>query len=166
MCLNICDSKHDYMFIAAISSLIISDDKSEVPYLNGDHNYKEWREKILLHLGYMDLDYALRKDEPPVPTESSTESENLLYERWERSNRLSLMFIKSRITTSIRGSIPECESVKDYMKAIDQQFETSNKSLASTMMAKLSSMKLTGIRGVRKHIMEMRDIAAQLKSRD
>ena len=36
--------------------------------------------------------------------------------------------------------------------------------MASTLMSKLSSMKFTGTKGVREHIMEMRDIAARLKS--
>ena len=49
----------------------------------------------------MDLDLALPVDEPLVPTESSTQTEKTSYERWERSNRLSLMFIKSNIGKSI-----------------------------------------------------------------
>ena len=50
------------------------------------------------------------------------------------------------------------------MKAIEEQFVSSDKSLASTLMKKLSSMKHDKSRGVRDHIMEMRDIAAKLKS--
>ncbi|KAF7812722.1 Retrovirus-related Pol polyprotein from transposon TNT 1-94 [Senna tora] len=42
-----------------------------------------WKESILLHLGCLDLDYALRKEEPPVPTAASTPAEIALYERWE-----------------------------------------------------------------------------------
>ena len=34
--------------------------------LKGD-NYKPWKELILLQLGCMDLDYAIRNDEPAVP---------------------------------------------------------------------------------------------------
>ena len=37
--------------------------KCDIPELKGD-NYKVWREKILLHLGWMDIDYAIRKNEP------------------------------------------------------------------------------------------------------
>ena len=76
----------------------------EIPELRGD-NYKVWKERILLHLGWMDIDYAIRKDEPPAVTEESTLGEIALYERWERSNRLSAMFIKTKITASIRGSV-------------------------------------------------------------
>ena len=44
-------------------------------------NYKIWRERVLLHLGYMDIDYAIQKDEPPKVTDASTSVEIVLYER-------------------------------------------------------------------------------------
>ena len=49
------------------------------------------------------------------------------------------------------------------LKAIDEQFVTSDKALASTLIMKFTSLKFTGIKGKREHIMEMRDIVAQLK---
>ena len=70
----------------------------------------------------MDLDLALRVDEPPIPTETSEQTEVATYERWERSNCLSLMLIKSHISKDIRGSIPDCDKAKDFMKAIEEQF--------------------------------------------
>lgn len=66
-----------------------------------------WKEKILLQLGWMDIDYAIRKEEPPVPTNTSNKEEKDLYERWERSNRISMMYIKNKISASIRGSLGE-----------------------------------------------------------
>ena len=87
----------------------------------------------------------------------------MLYERWKRSNRLSIMFIKAHIYASICGSIPESQKVKDFMKAINEQFESFEKALASTLMYKLSSMRLIGVVGVKKLIMKMRDQATQLK---
>ena len=77
-----------------------------IPILSGD-NYKLWKDKVLLALGCMDLDLALRIDELETPTEQSTQANCVLYERWERSNRLSMMVIKTHISQSIRGSIPE-----------------------------------------------------------
>ena len=44
----------------------------------------------------MDIDYAIRKDEPPAVTNTSTLENIALYEQWERSNRLSVMFIKTK----------------------------------------------------------------------
>ena len=78
----------------------------DIPELKGD-NYKIWKERILLHLGYMDIDYGIRKSKPLEVTEESTPAKLVLFERWERSNRLSVMFIKTKITTGIRGSIEQ-----------------------------------------------------------
>uniref|UniRef100_A0A2N9I4A8 Retrovirus-related Pol polyprotein from transposon TNT 1-94 n=1 Tax=Fagus sylvatica TaxID=28930 RepID=A0A2N9I4A8_FAGSY len=139
-----------------------SDIRSDIPELKGD-NYKIWKERVLLHLGWMDIDYAIRKDEPPALTDTSTAADIALYERWERSNRLSMMFIKTRISAGIRGSVDQHEKVRDLLKAIDEQFVTSDKALASTLIMKFSSLRLTSVRGVREHIMQIRDIVAQLK---
>ena len=111
----------------------------------------------------MDIDYAIRKDEPHKITDTSTPNEILLYESWEKSNRLSVMYIKTKISVGIRCSIKQHENVHELLKAIDEQFVTSDKALASTLIMKFISLKLTGIRGVREHIMEMRNIMAQLK---
>ncbi|KAL1290257.1 hypothetical protein AAHE18_20G116700 [Arachis hypogaea] len=62
-----------------------------------------------------------------------------------------MMFIKFCISASIRYSIPDCKN-------------SSSKILASTLIAQLSSMRLTNVRGMHEHIMILRDIAAQLKA--
>ena len=79
------------------------------------------------------------------------------------SNRLSVMFIKTKISAGIRGSVDQHEKVRDLLKAIDDQFITSDKTLASTLIMKFSSLRLTSVKGVREYIMKMRDISAQLK---
>ncbi|RVW50015.1 hypothetical protein CK203_082331 [Vitis vinifera] len=111
----------------------------------------------------MDIDYAIRKDEPHKITDTSTPNEILLHERWEKSNRLNVMYIKTKISAGIRGSIEQHKNVRELLKAIDEQFVTSDKVLANTLIMKFTSLKLIDIRGVREHIMEMRDIVAQLK---
>ncbi|KAF7840705.1 Retrovirus-related Pol polyprotein from transposon TNT 1-94 [Senna tora] len=136
-----------------------------VPELNGD-NYRIWKENILFQLGWMDIDYAIRKDEPPMPTDTSSQVEIALYERWERSNRLSMMYIKTKISASMRVSLGECKNVRELLKAINEEFKSLNKALAITLMTKFSSMKLTSIRGVREHIEQMSDIAVQLNLLD
>ena len=50
------------------------------------------------------------------------------------------------------------------MNAIEEQFVSSDKSMASTLMKKLSSMKYDNIKGVRENIMEMMDTIDKLKS--
>jgi hypothetical protein len=74
-----------------------------------------------------------------------------------------MMFIKTKISASIRGSVDQHEKVQDLLKAIDDQFVTSDKALASNLIMKFSSLRLTNVKGVREHIIEMRDIVAQLK---
>ena len=48
-----------------------SDFKRDIPELRGD-NYKVWKERVLLHLGWMNIDYAIRKDESNPITETNT----------------------------------------------------------------------------------------------
>ena len=63
-----------------------------IEHLTGS-NFPVWKDKINMVLGVLDLDYALRFDEPVAPT---SEEENYVEkkktydtnsERWERSNR-------------------------------------------------------------------------------
>ena len=111
----------------------------------------------------MDIDYVIRKDEPKI-TETDTKEEKTLHEQWERSNRLNIMFIKTSIYVGIRGLVEQHTNVRALLKAIDKQFATSNKALANTLIMKFSSLRLTSVKGVREHIMEMRDITTQLKA--
>ena len=73
------------------------------------------------------------------------------------------MFIKTKISAAIHGSVDQHNDIRALLKTIDEQFMTSDKALASTLIMKFSSMKLTNVRGVREHILQMRDIAAQLR---
>ena len=83
----------------------------------------------------MDIDYAIRKPEPPAITEVSTPDQVDLYEKWEQqSNRPCVMFIKTKVSAGIRGSIEQYDKVRPLLKAIDDQFVTSNKALASTLI--------------------------------
>ncbi|PKI78356.1 hypothetical protein CRG98_001299 [Punica granatum] len=112
----------------------------------------------------MDLDYALREEEPLAPTDTDGPEVKEMYEWWEKSNHLSLMLMKSRVSKSIRGAIGEVTRAKDFLKAIKEQFAKSNKALASTLMKRLTSKTFDSSKGVRAHITEMRDLTAQLKT--
>ena len=74
------------------------------------------------------------------------------------------MFIKTKISASICGSVNQHDNVKALLKAIDKQFVTSDKARVNTLIMKFSSLRLTDMSGVREHIMQMRDIATQLKT--
>ena len=125
-----------FNFCAAMQPANFSNIKCDILALKGD-NYKVWNERILLHLGCMDIDYVIRKDKPTI-TDTSTTAEKALYEEWDRSNRLSVIFIKTKISYGIQGSVNQHDNVKALLKAIDEQFVTSNKALSSTMIMKFS----------------------------
>ena len=72
----------------------------------------------------MDIDYVIRKDKPTI-TDTNTITEKALYEQWEQSNRLSLMFIKTKISNGIHGYADQHDNVKALLKVIDEQFVTS-----------------------------------------
>ena len=63
------------------------------------------------------------------------------------------MFIKTKLSAAIRGSVDHHTRVKDLLKAIDEQFETSKKALPSTLIMKFLTLRLTGTKGVHDHIM-------------
>ena len=159
------------MFYSALNPSLISGLLNSIEHLNGT-NFPTWKEQISINLGVMDLDYALR-EKAPVPL--SSDDENLaertkVYEankeKWERSNRLSLMIMKSTITLGIRGAIPDSECAKTYLASVEEQFKGSTKVYASTLIMKMLTTKYDGASGVREHIMTMNDMAAKLKGMD
>ncbi|XP_071939106.1 uncharacterized protein [Coffea arabica] len=113
-----------------------------------------------------DLDLCLRIDEPGQPTLESSEVERALYENWERSNLLSLMIIKSKIAKHIRKSIPESTRAREFLALVGQQFSATDKALAGTLMATLTTKRYDGVSDVREHIMEKNNLAKQLKTMD
>ena len=68
----------------------------------------------------MNIDYAIRKDEPLTITNTSTVAEIALYEHWEWSNRLSVMFITTKISAGICGFVDHHSKARDLLKAIDK----------------------------------------------
>ena len=67
------------------------------------------RKRVLLHLGCMDIDYAIKKDEPLAISATSTKIEIEICDKWKMSNRLSIMFIKTHISVGIHGYIKKHE---------------------------------------------------------
>ena len=65
------------------------------------------------------------------------------------------MFIKTSISVGILSLVERYTNVQACLKVIDEQFTTSDNRLASTLIMKLSSLRLHN---------EMRDIENQLKT--
>ena len=79
---------------------------NSVPIPNGT-NFKDWKENIEIILGCMDLDLALRTEQPPTPTADSTPEERRDHEKWDRLNRMSIMIIRRGIPEVFRGTVSE-----------------------------------------------------------
>uniref|UniRef100_A0A0E0KLG7 Retrotransposon Copia-like N-terminal domain-containing protein n=1 Tax=Oryza punctata TaxID=4537 RepID=A0A0E0KLG7_ORYPU len=109
-------------------------------------NYAKWKADVLLNLGILDYDYAIREDHPEEPfTVEHYYEEKLKFYRektneWKKSNRISLMYIKSVISNVIIGGIEESDDVKTYLENIDRNFRSSSKSYASSTIKRLTSM--------------------------
>ena len=64
------------------SASSISTNVNNIPVLNGT-NFKKWKEHVIIVLGCMDLDYALRVDRPSDLTSASTAEQRSAMEKWE-----------------------------------------------------------------------------------
>ena len=71
----------------------ISANINSIHVLSGT-NFKTWKENLMIVLGCMDLDLALRVGQLAAPTDESFLEEKRDFERWDRSNRMSLMIVK------------------------------------------------------------------------
>ncbi|XP_028120262.1 uncharacterized protein LOC114317704 [Camellia sinensis] len=107
---------------------------------------------------------ALVEDKPVDINEYSTVEQVALSESWKRSKRLNLMFMKMTIANNIKTSLSQTGNALEYLKAVEDQFRSADKSLAGTIMAELTTMKYDGNRGVQDHILNMADKAAKLKT--
>ncbi|KAK3004600.1 hypothetical protein RJ639_019095 [Escallonia herrerae] len=156
---------HDYCYCLAYTPAASTDYLSSIESLSGT-NFRKWKEQISIILGIMDLDYALRVDAPAALTVESFTEQKAAYEKWESSNRISLMIMKGSITTAIRGAIPDSDNAKLYLAHIEKQFQGSSNAHATTLITKMVTLKYSRFNGVRKHILRMNDMASQLKGLD
>ena len=136
---------------------------SSVPFFNG-LNYSDWCEQVQFHLGVLDLDLALQVEKPAAITVTSTTDEKSFHKAWERSNRLSLMFMRMTVANNIKTALPKTEVAKEFMKFVEERSQTADKSLAGTLMANLTTMKFDGSRSMHEHVIEMTNIVARLKT--
>ena len=146
------------------SSATVSTNVQNIPMLNGS-NFKDWKETLLITLGCMDLDLALRTEKPAPLTDVSTADLKRDFERWERSNRVSLMIIKRSIPEAFRGTASEdIANASEYLAKIEERFAKNEKSETSTLLASLISMKYKAKGNIREYIMQMSHIASNLKA--
>uniref|UniRef100_A0A2N9HCS5 Integrase catalytic domain-containing protein n=1 Tax=Fagus sylvatica TaxID=28930 RepID=A0A2N9HCS5_FAGSY len=68
------------------------------------------------------------------------------------------------IAKNIKTTLPKIDDAKEFLANVVERFKTADKSLAGTLMAKLTTMKFDGMRGIQEHVLEMTNLAAQLKT--
>ena len=103
---------------------------------------------------------AIRIEKPAAIIDDSSNEERAHYRAWEKSSRLSLMFMRMSIANNIKSALPETENAKEFMKSVEERSQTADKSLAGTLI----TMKFDGSRTMHEHVIEMTNIAARLKS--
>ena len=132
--------------------------------LNGT-NFKEGKENVLIVLAYMDLDLVLRIEQPTSLTVESSPDDRKNFEKWECSNRISLMIIKRDILEAFRGVVSDkIILAKDSHTETEKHFAKNNKVETSTLLTSLISMKYKGKKNIREYVMQMSLIASKLKA--
>jgi hypothetical protein len=80
------------------------------------------------------------------------------------------MIMKQLIFIAIRGAISDVKedgtkkNAFEFMSSIEENFKSSSKTYASTLIMKMLTSRYDGQSGIREHIMSMCDMAAKLKA--
>jgi hypothetical protein len=141
----------------------VSSNINNIPMLDGT-NFKHWKETLMIVLGCMDLDLALRVECPPALTDTSTSDAKRDLEKWERSNCMCLMIMKHAIPESFRGTTSEEDNAKRFLVELEKRFEKNEKAETITLLTSLVSMRYKATGNIREYIMEMSHIASKLKA--
>lgn len=122
---------------------IVSVNANNIPILNGS-NFKDWKKNVLIILGCMDLDLVFQTGQPSLLKTKSTSNARRYFEKWECSNRLSLIMIKHDILEAFKGQylIRLLMSVSSLLK-LRNVLQKNNKAETSTLLASLISIKST-----------------------
>ena len=92
----------------------------------------------------------------------STPEERRDHEKWDRSNRISIMIIRRGIPKVFRGT--DVTTAKEFLADIEKRFAKSDEAETSTLLQNLISMKYQGKGNIRKYIMSMSNIVFKLKA--
>ena len=58
------------------------------------------------------------------------------------------MFMRMTIANNIKTSLPQTEFASEFLKSVKECFKCTDKSLAGTLMAELTTMKYDGQKGI------------------
>ena len=128
----------------------------EIPTLKGD-NYTEWKKKIDLAFILAEVDQVVTSPcptEPVAPVRETNEADaawatkerdfesqkmsyDLEHRKWVTANKKYLAVIKNMIEPVIVGSIPECDTITEYLDRIKSQFTGYSKIYATQLIKQL-----------------------------
>ena len=128
----------------------------EIPTLKGD-NYIEWKKKIDLAFILAEVDWVVTTPcptEPVAPVRETNEADaawatrerdfasqkmsyDLKHRKWVTTNKKYLAMIKNTIESAIVGSIPEHDTVNEYLDRIMSYFTGSSKQYATQLIKQL-----------------------------
>ena len=88
--------------------------------LNGT-NFKSWQENVMIVLGVMDLDLALRVARLTDLVKQSSSAKKQEMEKWDRSNIMSLMIMKCAILEAFSDTMSDkVTTAKEFFKEIEK----------------------------------------------
>lgn len=102
----------------------------------------------------MDIDIALRENEPPKPIESSTSAQKTKNAKWERTNHMFLMIMQRSISEIVIGALPKTDSAREFFDAIGKKYMSSDKAKIEELLDRLMGMKFDNVGDVRTYVMK------------
>ena len=72
--------------------------------------------------------------------------------------------MRMTIAKNIKTTLSKIDDAKEFLANVAERFKTADKSLVGTLMAKLTTMKFNGTHGIQEHVLEMTNLATQLKT--
>ena len=154
----------NYLLIDSVSaSTSITANINSIPMFNGT-NFKYWKENVMIVLRCMDLDLTLRTEQPSSFESNSSVEDKKAYEKWEHSNRLSLMIMRRTIPEIFRGTIlSEETTARKFINNLENWFAKNENAESSTLLVNLVSIRYNAKGNIREYALEMFNIASKLK---